>query len=682
MTLTLLLSLALPAHAALPDAAMTAMRRGDCAAVLAALAEPADVSAALARARCGDADALEPYVDADDPLSPYVRLALARVRITSHPSQVTALLKGVELPGAAGQEVRLLRSRALIAQDRSLDARDELRKLLNTDARPEALYWLAWGAETRDDAAAAIDAYQSLWARDVTSPFADLAAERLADLKVPVPDFSTDAGRELALQRARALVKAYRAPEAIPLYDGVAKETKPDSDAWRYELSMALFKAKDYPRAMKEMATLKPLEPGVTGGEDTLFHFALGTSRTGDYDAAAKHYARLIELYPGTKTADTASFKIGYLDYDAGNLEEAIPLLQAHLERFPASKHKDEALWFIGWSHYRLGQYAEAEAALDRLLKEHRNSGLAPQGLYWKARIQGQRGDTAGEQASLEALIDRYPSSGHAWFAAERIGQRFTGIGEVAPPPLPESFVKAHPDLAVAQALADAGQLDWARERLSELIGAARSGGEQTAIPFAHALIHVGAFQQAQALARKYCTPPWKPGGDPAALAACYPRPEQPVVSAAAAASGLDPLLPYAIMTAESALDPSVTSIAGARGLMQMMPELGGELHTILLPASTYDPDQLYVAGYNAWLGTTELGRLHQRFTGAGVSPSLPLVIAGYNGGADAVARWLEGYETPPDADWFAENISYTETRQYVRRVLGYLMTYRWVYGD
>ena len=38
------------------------------------------------------------------------------------------------------------------------------------------------------------------------------------------------------------------------------------SSGWLYELSMALFKAKEYPRAMAEMAKLKPTETGVRGG--------------------------------------------------------------------------------------------------------------------------------------------------------------------------------------------------------------------------------------------------------------------------------------------------------------------------------------------------------------------------------------------------------------------------------
>ena len=57
-------------------------------------------------------------------------------------------------------------------------------------------------------------------------------------------------------------------------------------------------------------------------------------------------------------------------------------------------------------------------------------------------------------------------------------------------------------------------------------------------------------------------------------------------------------------------------------------------------------------------------------------------MIAGYNGGAEAVDRWLRSYPSAPEADRFAEDISFSETRRYVKRVLGYLQTWRLVYGD
>ncbi|MCP4804856.1 MAG: tetratricopeptide repeat protein [Proteobacteria bacterium] len=667
------------ANAALDAPVQTALRRGDCKTVLELLSEPDSVEGAMARASCGDASALEGRAEGTV-LEDYAALLLARAVIEEDPARAAELLEGGSLPGEAGVDAKMLRGRALVAQGKSLDARSVLRELLSGPRKGEALYWLAVGAEDRGDTAAAIDAYQSNWAKNVLSPYSLKSADRLAAMGSPVPDVETEAGRALALTRARALVKVYRAPEAIPLYDALASHKS--GQAWTNEVAHALFKAKDYPRSMEVMGQLAPTEPGAYRGVETLYHYALGTSRTGDYATAAVYYQRLLELYPSSKRADTASYKLGYLAYDEGRLEDALPLFEAHRKRFPSSKHTDETLWFLGWACYRLDRLDEAEAHLDKLVSGHGSSSLAPQALYWKARIRGRQGDADGEKAALERLLRSYPTSGHAWYAADRLGRSFDGIGDVDVPQLPDSFIASHTDVQVGLMLADAGQFAWARERILRAVPDAKAAGGDTKLAMAHLLVDVGAYKDAQALARPHCSKPWSASNNPVATTACYPRPEFLVVEATTSEHGLHPLLPYAIMTAESALDPGVTSLAGARGLMQLMPDLADELHAELLPGDPYDADRLYVPGYNAWLGSTELGQLYTHFHGAGVEPRLPLAIAGYNGGSEAVDRWLSEYAESPDVDWFAENISYSETRRYTKRVLGYLMAYRWIYGD
>ena len=95
-----------------------------------------------------------------------------------------------------------------------------------------------------------------------------------------------------------------------------------------------------------------------------------------------------------------------------------------------------------------------------------------------------------------------------------------------------------------------------------------------------------------------------------------------------------------------------------------------------------YNADYLFIAGYNARLGTEELKRLETRFTQQPVTHPLPLIIAGYNGGPEAVERWMNSYTHQPVlAAEFAEDVGYTETRKYVKRVLGYLMEYQYIYG-
>ena len=74
--------------------------------------------------------------------------------------------------------------------------------------------------------------------------------------------------------------------------------------------------------------------------------------------------------------------------------------------------------------------------------------------------------------------------------------------------------------------------------------------------------------------------------------------------------------------------------------------------------------------------------RLYTALSAQAVDEPLPLAIAGYNGGEEAVLRWMSLYDDAVTAERFGEDVGYTETRRYVRKVLGYLMAYRYVYGD
>jgi soluble lytic murein transglycosylase len=159
------------------------------------------------------------------------------------------------------------------------------------------------------------------------------------------------------------------------------------------------------------------------------------------------------------------------------------------------------------------------------------------------------------------------------------------------------------------------------------------------------------------------------------------PQLEVDIVQPVAQRYGLPPWLPFAIMKAESAFDARATSVTNARGLMQIMPAECGRLHAAAALPGDCDPDDLYTAPYNALLGTTELGLKSMSLTGTLTPDHLPAVIASYNAGEEAVRRWFdEGI--PTEADAFSESIPFTETRRYVRTVLGYLMEQRVRYGD
>ena len=135
---------------------------------------------------------------------------------------------------------------------------------------------------------------------------------------------------------------------------------------------------------------------------------------------------------------------------------------------------------------------------------------------------------------------------------------------------------------------------------------------------------------------------------------------------------GVEPALVYAVMREESGYRPTALSVAGARGLLQLMPETATRLaREAGLPEPS--PESLFQPRVNLDLGSRYLAQLLARFGGR-----TSAAIASYNAGPHAVARWLEGSALADD-EW-VESIPYEQTRAYTKRVLRSLHAYRVLY--
>ncbi|HEY0850102.1 MAG TPA: lytic transglycosylase domain-containing protein, partial [Bradyrhizobium sp.] len=131
----------------------------------------------------------------------------------------------------------------------------------------------------------------------------------------------------------------------------------------------------------------------------------------------------------------------------------------------------------------------------------------------------------------------------------------------------------------------------------------------------------------------------------------------------------------YAIARQESAFNPSVVSPAQAYGLMQVTPDAAR--YVCKRHGATYDLARLKSDSvYNAALGAAELGGLLEDYRGSYI-----MTFAAYNAGRGSVKKWIERYGDPRDprvdaVDW-VELIPFSETRNYVQRIMENLQVYR-----
>lgn len=626
------------------------------------------------------------------PLHSYARLVAGEAALrTDDATSALTHLAGLEFPeGPAARRLQNLTGEALVRGGQSTTGKHQLEAFLKGSwgvagkkAEPnggnpiEARWWLAVAARNEGAPAAEALLLQRLWTLHPDSSREEEALTRLKELGGTFPDRTNKDHIALLRERIATLESTYHWAEALTLRDSLQPA---EGERERAAFARAVLKARDYPRAFTLYEALKNPGPGE------LFNHAVVATRTGDYPRATALYKKLHEgagdksERPRSKLVDQASYKIGYLAYDSGQFDTAITELQAHLTRHPRSRYSESSRWFIAWSLIKLKQLDTAKGALSRLKQHHPRSSLVAAVDYWLARIAGMQGDPEAQRKGLSLVLEDHPISSYAWFAARALGR--TWPAQEAPAP---SLLPAVEELAAVRrgrALAAAGLDSWGRAELRSLRALLGKGKPEVVQAYAEALSATGAWAEARTLVLSRCKSALTASDDPLLARLCWPRPLVGVASKSAREGGVSPHLPFAIMRAETGWKPWLTSPAGASGLMQVMPSLGESLTKELHPDRHWDPLDLYNPSINAELGVAELVSLHKRFEGTGVSPRTPLVIAGYNGGETAVRRWLGLYDAPPPADVFAEDVGYTETRRYVRKVLATLMAYRYVYGD
>ncbi|MDQ3426535.1 MAG: lytic transglycosylase domain-containing protein, partial [Gemmatimonadota bacterium] len=152
-----------------------------------------------------------------------------------------------------------------------------------------------------------------------------------------------------------------------------------------------------------------------------------------------------------------------------------------------------------------------------------------------------------------------------------------------------------------------------------------------------------------------------------------YPVVLEDALLAAASEQRLDPSFVAALIRQESMFNPAATSPVGARGLMQVMPELGGRLARSL-EYPVWDPVLLYQPDVSLQLGSYHLQELSGRY----VQPVH--ILAAYNAGASRVERWSRRVGVD-DPEVFAERIPFAETRGYVRAIQRNQEIYRTLYS-
>jgi len=152
-----------------------------------------------------------------------------------------------------------------------------------------------------------------------------------------------------------------------------------------------------------------------------------------------------------------------------------------------------------------------------------------------------------------------------------------------------------------------------------------------------------------------------------------YPVPFRESLLKHATSRSVDPRFVLSIARQESRFQPDAKSIAAARGMMQFISSTADQI-AAQLNLRDFDQDDLYNADTAILFGSQYLANLFQQF------PNQPQAVAGaYNGGADNLARWIARSRSN-DADRYVAEIGFSQTKDYVYKVMSNFWTYQRLY--
>jgi soluble lytic murein transglycosylase len=137
----------------------------------------------------------------------------------------------------------------------------------------------------------------------------------------------------------------------------------------------------------------------------------------------------------------------------------------------------------------------------------------------------------------------------------------------------------------------------------------------------------------------------------------------------------LDPRFVLSIARQETRFQADAKSVAAARGLMQFIAATATETSK-QLGRKDFQQDELYNPDSALEFGSQYLASLFRQF------PNQPqAVAAAYNGGADNIARWIARSHSQ-DPDRYVPEIGFSQSKDYVFRVMANYWVYQALYND
>ena len=435
--------------------------------------------------------------------------------------------------------------------------------------------------------------------------------------------------------------------------------------AVQLEYADALFYAERYDEVAAALE-------GVPTSLDVQMLLARAASHRGDENEAVDIYMAIAEEHAGTGDGAQALFLAAGIRHDQNSFRRARPLYEQVIADYPNTDQSGLAMMRLAGMAFVEEEFEQAAQIWDGYRTRYRAGDRLLESTYWAGRSRQELGDSSGAETLFRAVVEGQRDSYYALLASQRLGEPFWPLPMSSAPPADATAERQVAGwMRGLDLLRTAGFEAEAAGEADRLLASAGSN-RATLYALAEALGQRGFTRNGIQIAERL-----RGDADPdlRLLRILFPFPYRTLVTQEASDRNLDPFIAAALIRQESMFEARITSPAGARGLMQMMPATGGEL-AAAEGIDDWDAEMLYLPEVNVHLGTRYVAQHMASYDG-----SLPSVFSAYNAGEHRVGWWSE-FEEYGEDEIFTERIPYRETREYVKILTRNRAIYAGLYGE
>lgn len=461
-----------------------------------------------------------------------------------------------------------------------------------------------------------------------------------------------------------------------------------ESYTWRAHLYRAMAHTKkrehETARAIYKKLEEHYMNEKLSGGDVHKFFHQYGYSEAalGDNLKSVELYLTGYEYFAPLDEESAGSFLYMAADMHrlAENWQPAEELYSLYLKNYSDSEKAGVAKFLLFWINYRQNDLVEARKVLDEILsRSHNMSYDFQRAAYWLARVHEKLGNSTESVSMFCFLRSGFPASFYGSMAASRIREKEFTCDETG---------KQHSSSTGFLKFSDDKMLSETGWILAAMVNNNSSMTGKVLRTAAKTIMENG--DEIDRLTASYCAKTVNNHSLAANLIKSisnfsgtskdyfklqYTIAFEEEILSHCDFYGVSPMFVFSIARQESLFSVGAVSSSYAIGLLQILPTTA----QLLANKENYGkitPDVLKKPLTNVRFGTRFLSDLLNKFNG-----SFPLAAASYNAGPGRISKWVEN-KSDMEIDEFIEDIPIFQTRNYVKKVMGNLAVYNYIFEN